>query len=150
MIPDLRMAVARVPGAVEAPLPTYGTEGASGMDLHAAILASVTIRPGGRARIPTGLAFAIPHHFEGQIRPRSGRAYQEGVTVLNAPGTIDADYRGEVQVLLINLGENDVQIEPLDRIAQLVIVPVAYAELRLVQGLTPTLRGGGGYGSTGK
>jgi dUTP pyrophosphatase len=142
------MAVTRV-GAVEVPLPRYQTEGASGMDLHAAILAPVVLAPLARAKIPTGLAFAIPQGYEGQVRPRSGLAARTGVTVLNAPGTVDADYRGEVMVVLVNLSEQPATIAPLERIAQLVFAPVARAELELVETLDPTARGAGGYGSTG-
>jgi dUTP pyrophosphatase len=148
VIPDLIMAVTRV-GAVEVPLPRYQTEGASGMDLHAAILAPVVLAPLARAKIPTGLAFAIPQGYEGQVRPRSGLAARTGVTVLNAPGTVDADYRGEVMVVLVNLSEQPATIAPLERIAQLVFAPVARAELELVETLDPTARGAGGYGSTG-
>jgi dUTP pyrophosphatase len=119
------------------------------MDLHAALAREVVIEPGARAKIPTGLAFSIPGGFEGQVRPRSGLAAKHGVTVLNAPGTVDADYRGEVQVVLVNHGSVAVKIAPLDRIAQLVIAPVARAELTLVAALDETVRGAGGYGSTG-
>ena len=136
-------------GSVEVPLPRYQTDSAAGMDLHAAVGNAVTIAPGRRERIPTGLCFAIPEGFEGQVRPRSGLAAKHGVTVLNAPGTIDADYRGEVQVVLVNHGGEAVTIAPLDRIAQLVIAPVAHAELTLVETLDDTPRGAGGYGSTG-
>jgi len=120
------------------------------MDLHAALAADVVIEKGARVKVPTGLSFAIPAHFEGQVRPRSGLAAKHGVTVLNTPGTIDSDYRGEVQVVLINLGDAPVTIAPLDRIAQLVIMPVARAELALVTELDETARGPGGYGSTGR
>jgi dUTP pyrophosphatase len=101
-------------------------------------------------KVPTGLAFAIPEGFEGQVRPRSGLAVSSGITVLNTPGTIDSDYRGEVQVVLINLSDTAVTIAPLERIAQLVIVPIARAELVLLPSLDPTERGRGGYGSTGR
>ena len=148
MLPDLRIQVSRV-GAVEVPVPRYQTQGAAGMDLHAAIPAPVTLAPLARARFPTGLAFAIPSHFEGQVRPRSGLAARSGITVLNAPGTIDSDYRGEVQVLLVNLSDAPVTIEPLERIAQIVIAPVARAELVVATELEETARGAGGYGSTG-
>src|SRR5271157_5502455 len=104
MLPDLRIQVARV-GPIHVPLPRYHSEGAAGLDLHAALAEPVTVPPLGRVRVPTGLAFAIPSHYEGQIRPRSGLAARQGVTVLNAPGTIDSDFRGEVQVLLVNLGD---------------------------------------------
>jgi dUTP pyrophosphatase len=148
VIPDIILAVMRV-GATPVPLPHYQTEGAAGMDLHAALAAPLTLAPLGRAKVPTGLAFAIPPGFEGQVRPRSGLAAKSGVTVLNAPGTVDSDYRGEVLVMLVNLGNAPVTIAPLDRIAQLVFAPVARAELVLVDSLEPTARGAGGYGSTG-
>jgi dUTP pyrophosphatase len=148
MVPDLRISVARV-GKVHVPLPSYQTAGAAGMDLCAAIALPRTLAPGERARIPTGLSFAIPDKFEGQVRPRSGLAARHGVTVLNSPGTIDSDFRGEVEVLLVNLGAAAVTIAPLERIAQLVIAPVARAELAEVDTLPSSIRGAGGYGSTG-
>src|SRR5260370_42315460 len=114
------------------------------MALRAAIADPVNLAPLARARVPTGLAFAIPVHFEGQVRPRSGLAARAGITVLNAPGTIDSDFRGEVHVVLINLGDTPVIISPLQRIAQLVITPVAHAELVLVESLDVTMRGPGG------
>lgn len=131
------------------PLPRYETEHAAGMDLRAAIREPVTIAPGGRAMIPVGLALAIPPGFEGQVRPRSGLAWRHGVTVLNAPGTIDADYRGELRVVLINHGEADFTVRRGDRIAQLLIAPVSRAELVVTEALDETVRGAGGYGSTG-
>lgn len=149
MVPDLIIAVVRV-GDVVVPLPTYQSDGAAGMDLHAALKAPVTIAPLGRAKIPTGLAMAIPEQFEGQVRPRSGLAAKRGITVLNTPGTVDSDYRGEVQVLLVNLSNAPVVIAPFERIAQIVFSPVGRAELRLVRELPPTRRGSGGYGSTGE
>jgi dUTP pyrophosphatase len=148
MVPDLTIGVLRV-GAVLVPLPAYQTEGAAGMDLHAALTEPIVVPPLGRVRVPTGLALAIPPNFEGQVRPRSGLAAKTGLTVLNAPGTIDSDYRGEVQVLLVNLGGEPATIAPLDRIAQLVVAPVARAELVVVDALSETARGAGGYGSTG-
>ncbi|HEX8793423.1 MAG TPA: dUTP diphosphatase [Polyangiaceae bacterium] len=148
-VPDLRIQVARV-GPVAVPLPRYQTDGAAGMDLHAAIEAPIVVPPLGRVRVPTGLVFAIPGSFEGQVRPRSGLASRSGLTVLNAPGTIDSDYRGEVQVLLVNLSDAPVTIAPLERIAQLVIAPVARAELVLVTAVADTARGSGGLGSTGR
>jgi dUTP pyrophosphatase len=148
MVPDLRIRAARI-GPIAVPLPRYQTEGAAGMDLHAAIAHPLNLAPLARARVPTGLAFAIPVHFEGQVRPRSGLAARAGITVLNAPGTIDSDFRGEVHVVLVNLGDAPVMISPLERIAQLVIAPVARAELVLVEMLDVTRRGPGGYGSTG-
>jgi dUTP pyrophosphatase len=148
VVPDLLLAFCRV-GAIPVPIPRYQTRGAAGMDLHAAIDTPVSIAPLGRARIPTGLSIAIPDKFEGQVRPRSGLAARTGLTVLNAPGTIDSDYRGEVLVLLVNLSDAVVTIAPLDRIAQLVIAPVARAELVESDILASTERGEGGYGSTG-
>jgi dUTP pyrophosphatase len=125
------------------------TDAAAGLDLAAAIDESQVLGPGARAAIGTGWAMAIPVGFEGQVRPRSGLALRHGLTVANAPGTIDADYRGEVKVLLVNLGAEPVVIEPGQRIAQLVIAPVARAELALVAELGDSSRGGGGFGSTG-
>jgi dUTP pyrophosphatase len=147
-VPDLRIQVSRV-GPVAVPLPRYQTDGAAGMDLHAAVAAPIVVPPLGRVRVPTGLVFAIPPSFEGQVRPRSGLASRSGLTVLNAPGTVDSDYRGEVQVLLVNLSDAPVTIAPLERIAQLVIAPVARAELVVVASLGGTARGSGGLGSTG-
>jgi dUTP pyrophosphatase len=149
VVPDLLLAVRRV-GDVEVPLPKYQTRGSAGMDLHAAIAAPITIGPLGRAKVPTGLAIALPDNFEGQVRPRSGLAARTGLTVLNSPGTIDSDYRGEILVLLVNLSDAPVTIAPLERIAQLVIAPVAHAELvEQEAALAETARGDGGYGSTG-
>jgi dUTP pyrophosphatase len=126
------------------------SEGAAGYDLAAALDAPVVLAPhGGRAAIPTGLALALPPGHEGQVRPRSGLALRQGVTVLNSPGTIDADYRGEVKVLLINLGAEPATIATGDRIAQLVVAPVARTALVEVDALDDTARGAGGFGSTG-
>jgi dUTP diphosphatase len=147
-VPDLRIPVLRV-GSVDVPLPRYRTPGAAGMDLHAAIAQPLTIPSLARVRVPTGLAIALPQSFEGQVRPRSGLAARTGLTVLNAPGTIDSDYRGEINVLLVNLSDKPATIGPLERIAQLVIAPVARAELVLADELDDTERGEGGYGSTG-
>jgi dUTP pyrophosphatase len=144
----VEVAFARA-GDVDAPLPRYQTEGAAGMDLHAALAAPLTLAPGARALVPTGWAVAVPPGFEGQVRPRSGLALRHGVTVLNAPGTIDADYRGEIKVVLVNHGQAPFPIAPGDRIAQLVICPVAQAEIRVLEALDATARGAGGYGSTG-
>jgi dUTP pyrophosphatase len=148
LVPDLRIPVSRV-GAIHVPLPRYQTDGAAGLDLHAALASAVVVQPLGRVRVPTGLVVAIPASFEGQVRPRSGLAWKSGLTVLNAPGTIDSDYRGEIQVLLVNLSDAPVTIAPLERIAQLVIAPVARAELVDVTEVDPTGRGTGGLGSTG-
>src|SRR5579859_464168 len=116
VVPDLHIQVARI-GPVDVPLPRYQTPGSAGMDLHAALVEPLTVGPLGRARVPTGLIFAIPASFEGQVRPRSGLAWRTGLTVLNAPGTVDSDYRGEVQVLLVNLSDTPVVLAPLERIA---------------------------------
>jgi dUTP pyrophosphatase len=134
-------------------LPAYGSAGAAGLDLAACLDAPLTLLPGGTASVPTGLAIALPPGHEGQVRPRSGLAARHGVTVLNAPGTIDEDYRGEVRVLLINLGPTPHVIEPGDRVAQLVVAPVARVQVREVGSsaeLGPTDRGDGGFGSTGR
>lgn len=131
------------------PLPRYQTEDSAGLDLHADLDAPLALRPGERVLVPTGLALAIPPGFEGQVRPRSGLARRHGLTLLNSPGTIDADYRGEVQVLLVNLGSEIVEIGCGDRIAQLVIAPVARAALVEVEDLDKTERGDGGFGHTG-
>ena len=129
-------------------LPRYMTPGAAGMDLAADVSTDVVLRPGERRLVPTGLALAIPVGYEGQVRPRSGLAHREGLTLLNAPGTIDTDYRGEVQVLLINLGQAPVRIRRGDRIAQFVVAPVATVAWQEVVGLPASERGDGGFGST--
>jgi dUTP pyrophosphatase len=140
---------ARRVGPVEVPLPTYQTSGAAGADLHAAIEEPWTLAPGERRLIPTGLILAIPDGHEGQVRPRSGLALKHGIGMVNAPGTIDSDYRGRVGVLLVNHGQEPFVIEPLARIAQLVIAPVTRAEFTLTSELGETERGAGGFGSTG-
>ncbi len=134
------------------PLPSYETTGAAGMDLRAGVAEDepMIIRPGARAMVPTGLAFAVPPGFEAQVRPRSGLAAKAGVTCLNTPGTIDSDYRGEVKVILINLGAEDFTIRRGDRIAQLVIAPVTRAEWLETSELDETARGADGFGSTGQ
>jgi dUTP pyrophosphatase len=129
--------------------PRYMTAGAAGMDLSSAADAPVSLAPGERAAIPTGLAFEIPRGYEGQVRPRSGLARRAGVTLINAPGTVDSDYRGEVTVLLVNLGSEPHIIAPGDRIAQLVIAPVVEAALSEAEELSDTTRGSGGFGHTG-
>ncbi len=143
--------VARLPHGADLPLPDYQTMLAAGLDLAAAVPADapVVLAAGARALIPTGIMIALPPGFEGQVRPRSGLAARHGVTVLNSPGTIDADYRGEVGVVLINLGSEPFAVTRGMRIAQLVIAPVARAILREVTGLNDTRRGSGGFGSTG-
>ncbi|MEM1413634.1 MAG: dUTP diphosphatase [Myxococcota bacterium] len=136
----------------DARVPRYATEGAAGLDLHASLDAPLTLAPGAREAIPTGLAIALPPGHEGQVRPRSGLARRTGVTVANAPGTIDEDYRGELQVLLVNLGDAEVVLAPGDRIAQLVVAPVVRVTVAEVDeaALGETARGAGGFGSTGK
>jgi dUTP pyrophosphatase len=134
----------------DAIVPSYQTANAAGMDLCAAIDEPLTIQPRARAAISTGLAMAIPQGFEGQIRPRSGLAMKHGITCTNAPGTVDADFRGTVSVLLINHGSEPFTIEPGHRIAQLVIAPVVQAELVETEELSETARGAGGFGSTGR
>jgi dUTP pyrophosphatase len=131
------------------PLPAYMTPGAAGLDLLADVEDEVVLAAGERRLVPTGIGIAIPHGFEGQVRPRSGLAAREGLTVLNAPGTVDADYRGEVQVLLVNLGRAPVRVRRGDRIAQLVVAPVASVVWQEVAELPATARGNGGFGSTG-
>ncbi len=132
------------------PIPRYQSEHAAGLDLIADIDTSLTLAPMARAAVPTGIAIAIPPGFEGQVRPRSGRALSDGLTLINPPGTIDADYRGEVKVLLVNLGAAPVVIERGDRIAQLVIAPIVQAEIVEVDELDGTSRGAGGFGHTGR
>ncbi len=141
--------VRRLEHGVGLPLPAYATAGAAGADLHAAVTDPLTIPPGERAAVPTGLVMEIPAGFEGQVRPRSGLALRNGLTVANAPGTVDSDYRGEVKVLLMNLGSEPVTIARGDRIAQLVVAPVTQAEFTDSAELSGTGRGGGGFGSTG-
>jgi len=143
--------ITRLPHGEGLPLPAYETAQAAGMDLRAAVPDDepLTLRPGSRFPVPTGLAFALPPGFEGQVRPRSGLAFKHGVTCLNSPGTVDADYRGEVKVILINLGAEDFTIRRGDRIAQLVIAPVVQATWTEVASLDETARGAGGFGSTG-
>ena len=133
----------------DAVVPRYKTSGAAGMDLAACLATPLTLGPGGTARVPTGLQIAVPPGHEGQVRPRSGLAARHGVTVLNAPGTIDADYRGEIQVILMNAGTADFEIERGDRIAQLVVTPVVRPDWVEVEILDSTDRGEGGFGHTG-
>ena len=132
------------------PLPKYETTGSAGMDLHANIDSEILLKPMGRALVKTGLFMALPEGYEAQIRPRSGLAYKKGLTVLNSPGTIDADYRGEIGVILINLSEEPYIIKDGERIAQMVISPYTRAELINVEVLSSTERGVGGFGSTGE
>jgi dUTP pyrophosphatase len=132
------------------PLPAYQSELAAGLDLLAAVEAPLSLAPGERALVPTGLAMSLPAGYEAQVRPRSGLAAKHGVTVLNTPGTVDADYRGEVKVILINLGDAPFEIARGERIAQMVIAPVLQARITEVDALSDTARGAGGFGSTGR
>ena len=141
--------VRRTRPSSDLPLPAYQTALAAGMDLHADLDADLTLASLERSAVPTGLSLEIPEGFEGQIRPRSGLALKQGLTCLNTPGTIDADYRGEVKVILVNLSNTPVVLKRGDRIAQLVIASVARATLVEAEALTGTVRGSGGFGSTG-
>ncbi len=147
--PEIPVEVVQLPHGADLPLPRYETEHAAGLDLLAAVEAPLTLAPGARALVPTGLSIALPPGTEAQIRPRSGLALKHGITCLNSPGTIDADYRGEVKVLLINHGPESFAVERGSRIAQLVVAPVAQAAWRPVAHLSETQRGAGGFGSTG-
>lgn len=143
-----RIEIFRLPEGEGLPLPSYMSELAAGADLHAAIEAELVLQPGQRALVPTGFAIALPPGYEAQVRPRSGLAWRSGVTCLNSPGTIDADYRGALQVLLVNLGGEPAIIRRGDRIAQLIVSPVARASFELVERLEETVRGESGFGST--
>jgi dUTP pyrophosphatase len=147
---EVEIPVMRLPHGRDLPLPGYATPGAAGMDLYAALEAPLRLAPGERALAPTGLALALPEGYEGQIRARSGLALKKGLAVLNAPGTIDSDYRGEVGVILVNLGGETVEIARGERIAQLVVAPVTRAALRERAVLPDSPRGAGGFGSTGR
>jgi dUTP pyrophosphatase len=131
------------------PLPAYATAGSAGLDLAAALTAPLTVAPGARSLVPTGLKIALPAGYEGQVRPRSGLALKHGLSIPNAPGTIDSDYRGELQVILVNLGSVPVTLERGQRIAQLVVAPVVRARPVVVASLDATARGSGGFGHTG-
>ncbi|MDO8798877.1 dUTP diphosphatase [Phenylobacterium sp.] len=147
----MNLPIKRLAHNSDLPLPAYETADSAGMDLRAAVPADepLIIRPGDRHAVPTGLAMAIPRGFEGQVRPRSGLALKSGITCLNTPGTVDSDYRGEVKVILINLGAEDFTVRRGDRIAQMVIAPVIQAAVAEVADLDETARGAGGFGSTG-
>ena len=149
MTDKVNVPVVQLDHAQDLPLPAYESEGAAGLDLRAAVQTPVTLEPGARAIIPTGLSIALPVGYEAQVRPRSGLAAKHGVTVLNSPGTIDADYRGEVGVILINHGELDFSVARGDRIAQMVVAPVTQISWQPVDDLDATDRGEGGFGSTG-
>lgn len=143
----VEIRVKRLNNGAGLPLPVYASAGAAGMDICAA--EAITLKPGKRAAVPTGFAFAIPHGYEIQVRPRSGLALKNGITCLNTPGTIDCDYRGEVKVILANLGDEEFAIQRGDRIAQLVVAAAPQATISEVDHLDETARGAGGFGSTG-
>jgi dUTP pyrophosphatase len=145
----VQLRVLRLPHGADLPLPAYQSAQAAGLDLVAAVFTDVVLQPGQRAAIPTGIVIALPEGFEAQVRPRSGLALRHGITVLNTPGTVDSDYRGEVQVILVNLGQEAFAVTRGARIAQLVIAPVSRADIFCVQNLDETGRGAGGFGSTG-
>ncbi|MBV8067869.1 MAG: dUTP diphosphatase [Candidatus Eremiobacteraeota bacterium] len=146
---EVRVALRRLPQGEGLPVPQYKSEHAAGADLCAAVREQLTLLPGARALVPTGFSIALPPGYEAQIRPRSGLAIRNGVTCLNAPGTIDADYRGELQVVLANFGTQPFVVRRGDRIAQMIVAPVARASFDLVDELPPTVRSDGGFGSTG-
>lgn len=146
---ELKVIFQKLDHANDLQLPSYETEQAAGMDLRAALKEPVTIQPGQRVLIPTGLKMALPAGYEAQVRPRSGLAFRNGITMLNTPGTIDSDYRGELKVLAVNLGEKPFTVRHGDRIAQMVIAPVTHAIIEEAETLEETIRGAGGFGSTG-
>ena len=146
---SVELAFRALPHFGDLPLPAYATTGAAGMDIVAAVTEDLVLAPGGRSAVPTGLSMAVPAGHEVQVRPRSGLALRHGVTVANAPGTIDSDYRGEVKILLVNLGDADFTVSRGMRIAQVVLAPVTRADPKLVEELDDTARGSGGFGSTG-
>ena len=145
---EVTVAIRRLPHGADLPLPAYATSGSAGLDLRAAVAAPVEIPPGQWRLLPTGLALALPEDFEAQIRPRSGLALEAGVTVLNSPGTIDCDYRGEIGVILVNHGPASFSVGRGDRIAQLIVAPVVRASWREVTALDDSERAAGGFGST--
>ncbi|HRI88396.1 MAG TPA: dUTP diphosphatase [Candidatus Hydrogenedentes bacterium] len=142
--------ILREPNCDDIPLPAYETEHAAGMDLRASVTVPQTLQPGERALIPTGLRIALPEGYEAQIRPRSGLALKHGISLLNTPGTIDADYRGEIRIIMANLGQEPFVIQRGDRIAQMVVAPVTRVEWSIADTLDETVRGEGGFGHTGK
>jgi dUTP pyrophosphatase len=148
MIEKLRVSIRRLPGTEDLPLPSYMTEQAAGMDLFAAVAEDAAILPGERRLVPTGVVVALPEGYEAEVRPRSGLALKHGVTIVNTPGTIDADYRGEVEVILINLGRTPFVVRRGDRIAQMVVHRVCRVAWSACGELPPTERGGGGFGHT--
>lgn len=150
MNPDVAAYITREPGCEDIPLPAYETQHAAGMDLRAAVTEPLVLEPGGRALVPTGLRIALPAGYEAQIRPRSGLALHHGISMVNTPGTIDADYRGEIRIILINHGDTAYTIHRSDRVAQMIIAPVTRVRWQLVDSLEATARGEGGFGHTGK
>ena len=145
----MNLSILRLPHARDLPLPSYATEGSAGMDLLAAVDTAIELAPGGRAAIPCGIAIAMPKDYEAQVRPRSGLALNHGVTVLNAPGTVDSDYRGEIKAILINHGDTAITITRGMKIAQMVIARVEHANVAAADELPASQRGAGGFGSTG-
>lgn len=145
----LKVEIKRLPGAKDLPLPKYMTPGAAGMDLYAAVKGKIQVQPGEIVLVPTGVSIALPPGYEGQVRPRSGLALKHGITLLNSPGTIDADYRGEIKVILINNGPKAFIVRRGDRIAQLVVNKVARVQWQEVDNLKETLRNNGSFGHTG-
>ena len=150
MSQPLTVRVTQAPGCEDIPLPDYATEHAAGMDVRASVTETLVVAPGQRVLIPTGLHIALPPGFEAQIRPRSGLAIKFGISMVNTPGTIDADYRGEIKVILINHGQEDFTIQRGDRIAQMVVAPVTRVAWESVVSLDDTTRGAGGFGHTGR
>jgi dUTP pyrophosphatase len=150
MTEQVRVALRRLPEGQGLPLPAYMSEFAAGADLCAAVTSDLTLGPGERAMVPTGFSIAVPAGYEAQIRPRSGLALKHGIAVLNSPGTVDADYRGPVNVILANLGSEPFVIARGDRIAQLLVAPVSRAAFEVVESLPDSVRGDGGFGSTGR
>lgn len=146
---DVTVRIQQLPHGTFLPLPEYATAHSAGMDLMAAVEAPLTLMPMQRMLVPTGIAIALPDHYEAQIRPRSGLAFKHGISLVNTPGTIDADYRGEIKVLLINLGQENFIVTPAMRIAQMVVAPVSRVAFESVRSLDDTERSAGGFGSTG-
>jgi dUTP pyrophosphatase len=146
----VRVALKILPHAADLPRPAYATASSAGVDLAAAVASAIALAPGERRAVPTGIALALPEGYEGQIRPRSGLALTHGITILNSPGTIDADYRGEIQIILANLGSETVVLARGQRIAQLVVAPVSRVAFDEVAALPASGRGAGGFGSTGR
>ena len=148
--PPVTVPLKRLDNGADLALPHYETAGSAGADIRAAVEAPLRLEPGQRALVPAGFAMALPAGYEAQVRPRSGLAVKNGITVLNAPGTIDSDYRGEIQVILMNAGDEPFEIERGDRIAQLVVAPVVRVDFEEVESLDETQRGAGGFGSSGR